>query len=254
MTVVSASSSTVVSRSSMAGESNRRGRRAGASPGSGRSEPSIPDGSVFISYRRGDSAGHTGRLYDGPERCVRRRRDLRGHRRDRPRRRSLPTDPRGTGDLPCRAGRDRTAVDQRVRGRRQPPPGRSNGLPADGDRGVDPARRRPGDPRPRRRADMPTREELPEPLRPSRRARPSSSRRPVQLRRRSPGGCDQAGARPRERPRPQTRRTSRDPRPHRRSRLPMRPRRPRSRSSRTAPTAAAATCTRCPSTTARPTV
>lgn len=27
--------------------------------------PSAPDGWVFISYRRGDSAGHTGRLYDG---------------------------------------------------------------------------------------------------------------------------------------------------------------------------------------------
>ena len=32
--------------------------------GGGRKQ-SMPDGSVFISYRRGDSAGHTGRLYDG---------------------------------------------------------------------------------------------------------------------------------------------------------------------------------------------
>lgn len=125
-----------------------------------------------------------------------------------PRRRFLPADPRGTGDLPCRAGRDRTPVDQRVRGRRQPPPGRSAGLPADGDRRVDPARRRPGDPRPRRRADMPTREELPEPLRPLALPGHRAQRRPVELRRPSPGGCDQTGHRQTHHPRRRRSRTA----------------------------------------------
>lgn len=50
----------------MAGGSDRRAtsRRNIPWPGGGRRN-TVPDGSVFISYRRGDSAGHTGRLYDG---------------------------------------------------------------------------------------------------------------------------------------------------------------------------------------------
>ena len=52
----------------MAGGSNgremRTPRRGFSWLGGGRG-PTTPEGSVFISYRRGDSAGHTGRLYDG---------------------------------------------------------------------------------------------------------------------------------------------------------------------------------------------
>ena len=66
MTVVSASSSTCrfeVFHGRWIGEAGDAAQ--GLHPDPGWSEPSIPDGSVFISYRRGDSAGHTGRLYDG---------------------------------------------------------------------------------------------------------------------------------------------------------------------------------------------
>lgn len=50
----------------MAGGSDRRATSRRNIPwlGGGRRN-TVPDGSVFISYRRGDSAGHTGRLYDG---------------------------------------------------------------------------------------------------------------------------------------------------------------------------------------------
>lgn len=51
----------------MMGEFNGRERRTPRWPfpwrRTGRTSP-LPDSSVFISYRRGDSAGHTGRLYD----------------------------------------------------------------------------------------------------------------------------------------------------------------------------------------------
>lgn len=112
---------------------------------------------------------------------------------------AVPAQP--ARDRSAGARGDRTTLDQRGSARRRAPPGRSGGLPADGDRGGTPPRRRRGGPRHRRRrrhTHPRATAGTPAAARPASRLR--AQRLPMGLRRRSPRRRRPAGVQRPDRP------------------------------------------------------